>query len=62
MALEISADDSVERSRPWLLAGPGAAAQTTSGPELVQQLRAGGYVLLMRHAHSPSAMPAKNAA
>jgi hypothetical protein len=45
-----------------LLAGPGAAARTLSGPELVQQLRAGGYVLLMRHAHSPSATPAKNAA
>ena len=41
---------------------PSRSRQTLSGPELVQQLRAGGYVLLMRHAHSPSAMPAKNAA
>lgn len=39
-----------------------AAAQTLSGPELVKHLQEGGYVLLMRHAHSPATPPEKTAA
>jgi hypothetical protein len=33
------------------------AAQTLSGPALVTALQRGGYVLVMRHASSPSAPP-----
>ncbi|HUO22776.1 MAG TPA: histidine phosphatase family protein [Caulobacteraceae bacterium] len=40
----------------------GAQAQTLSGPDLVAQLQRGGYVLLMRHAASPFAIPDKSAA
>jgi hypothetical protein len=39
-----------------------AGAQTMSGPELVKHLQEGGYVLLMRHAHSPSAPPDRSGA
>jgi phosphohistidine phosphatase SixA len=39
-----------------------ANARTLSGPALIAQLQQGGYVLLMRHASSPSAVPAKSAA
>lgn len=54
--------------RPWLAAclaltmfcGGGAAkAETLSGRALVEALHHGGYVLLMRHAHSPDAAPDK---
>ncbi len=45
-----------------LFAGVGAGAQTSAGPELMKQLRGGGYVLLMRHAHSPVTLPDKNSA
>jgi phosphohistidine phosphatase SixA len=37
-------------------------AETLTGASLVQHLRQGGYVLLMRHAHSPVALPDKNSA
>jgi phosphohistidine phosphatase SixA len=36
-----------------------ANADTLSGASLIEHLRQGGYVLLMRHAHSPSAPPDK---
>lgn len=36
-----------------------AQAETLSGPALVQSLRQGGYVLLMRHASSPHDVPDK---
>ena len=36
-----------------------AHAQTLSGPALVQALRHGGYVIVMRHASSPQKPPAK---
>ena len=39
------------------LALPSARAQTLSGPDLVQALRQGGYVIVMRHASSPPAPP-----
>jgi phosphohistidine phosphatase SixA len=39
------------------LAGPASAA-TLSGAKLADALRSGGYVLVMRHASSPSAPPA----
>jgi phosphohistidine phosphatase SixA len=39
-----------------------ATAQTLAGASLVQHLRQGGYVLLMRHAHSPSEPPQKGVA
>lgn len=39
-----------------------AEAETLSGASLVQHLRGGGYVLLMRHAHSPASPPTKNMA
>jgi phosphohistidine phosphatase SixA len=39
-----------------------ASAAETPGPELVAQLRQGGYVLLMRHASSPLAVPDKASA
>jgi phosphohistidine phosphatase SixA len=45
-----------------LFANVGTGAQTLSGPELVKQLREGGYVLLMRHARSPATLPDKNSA
>jgi phosphohistidine phosphatase SixA len=45
-----------------LFAGVGAGAQTSPGPELMKQLRGGGYVLLMRHARSPVTLPDKNSA
>ena len=38
--------------------GTVADAQTLSGPALVQALRAGGYVIVMRHASSPRDVPA----
>jgi phosphohistidine phosphatase SixA len=39
-----------------------AAAQTLNGPELVAALRAGGHVIVMRHASSPRDVPDKKAA
>ena len=48
-----------------LVAGHGigpARAEAQAAFPLVQQLRAGGYVLLMRHAHAPSARPTKEIA
>jgi phosphohistidine phosphatase SixA len=36
-----------------------AQAQTLSGPALVKALQAGGNVIVMRHASSPSEIPAK---
>jgi phosphohistidine phosphatase SixA len=55
------------RARPHVLAGivaavaalscPQASPQTLSGKPLVEALRQGGYVLVMRHAHSPHASP-----
>jgi hypothetical protein len=39
-----------------------ASAQTLAGASLVEHLRQGGYVLLMRHAHSPSEPPQKGVA
>jgi phosphohistidine phosphatase SixA len=38
------------------------SAQTLTGAKLVQALRHGGYVIVMRHASSPQAPPAKDAA
>lgn len=40
-----------------LLGVHSAGAQPLTGPALVQALRQGGYVLLMRHAHAPTALP-----
>jgi hypothetical protein len=37
-------------------------AETLAGASLVQHLRQGGYVLLMRHAHSPPEPPASSVA
>jgi phosphohistidine phosphatase SixA len=37
-------------------------AETLAGPSLVQHLRQGGYVLLMRHAHSPPTLPDRSSA
>ena len=39
-----------------------ALAQTLSGTALVQHLRQGGYVLLMRHASAPAARPDRQSA
>jgi phosphohistidine phosphatase SixA len=39
-----------------------SAAQMLSGPALVQALRRGGYVIVMRHASSPAAPPSAAAA
>ena len=36
---------------------PIVQAQTLAGASLVQHLRQGGYVILMRHAHSPGELP-----
>ena len=36
-----------------------AQAQTLSGPALVKALQAGGHVIVMRHASSPSEIPAR---
>lgn len=36
-----------------------AQAQTLSGPALVKLLQAGGHVIVMRHASSPSEIPAR---
>jgi phosphohistidine phosphatase SixA len=44
------------------LAGGEAAAQSLSGAALVQALRQGGYVLVMRHASSPTVLPDRAAA
>ena len=42
----------------WLmLSASAAAAQALSGPSLVDALRSGGYVLVMRNAQSPDAVP-----
>jgi phosphohistidine phosphatase SixA len=41
------------------LAFPAAHAQSLSGQALVNALRAGGYVILMRHASSPAVRPDK---
>jgi phosphohistidine phosphatase SixA len=44
----------------WLLPAllcPPAGAQSLSGQALVQALRQGGYVIVMRHAHSPRMRP-----
>jgi phosphohistidine phosphatase SixA len=44
-------------------AAPNAAhSETMNGTSLVRHLRQGGYVLLMRHAHSPSAPPHRSMA
>jgi len=40
-----------------VLAASAAYAQPLAGAPLVEALRAGGYVLLMRHASSPQALP-----
>ena len=45
-----------------LLAASAVHAQTLSGAALVQALRQGGYVIVMRHASSPRETPAKEAA
>lgn len=37
-------------------------AQTLSGADLVEALRGGGYVIVMRHAASPRARPEESAA
>lgn len=42
-----------------LLAGSQASAQTVSGGALVNELRQGGYVIVMRHASSPARPPDK---
>jgi phosphohistidine phosphatase SixA len=42
-----------------LVTGNAANADTLSGPSLVEHLRQGGYVILMRHAHSPLELPSK---
>lgn len=39
-----------------------ASAETLTGTALIQHLRKGGYVLLMRHASSPSAPPGRKSA
>lgn len=39
-----------------------ASAEMLSGSALVEHLRQGGYVLLMRHASSPAALPDKHSA
>lgn len=42
----------------WLgLSAAEAAAQSLSGPKLVDALKGGGYVLVMRNAHSPDEVP-----
>jgi phosphohistidine phosphatase SixA len=41
----------------WLIAVNLAHGETLAGQELIGKLRAGGYVLLMRHAKSPGAPP-----
>ncbi len=49
----------------WLTAMPSTGpvrADELQGASLVQHLRAGGYVLLMRHAHSPTALPTREIA
>ena len=38
-------------------AAPRIQAQELAGAALVQQLRVGGYVLVMRHARSPTTLP-----
>jgi hypothetical protein len=45
----------------WL-AGNEAHAQTLSGEALIEALRTGGYVLVMRHAHSPRQPPTADTA
>jgi phosphohistidine phosphatase SixA len=45
-----------------LLMAPQAPAQTLSGEALVNALRQGGYVLVMRHASSPREAPARQTA
>jgi phosphohistidine phosphatase SixA len=40
-----------------LWSAPGAVAQTLSGAALADALRGGGYVLVMRHANAPAALP-----
>ena len=39
-----------------------ASAETLAGAALIQHLRKGGYVLLMRHASSPTTLPTKQTA
>jgi hypothetical protein len=46
----------------FALFGVVAQAQTLAGPSLIARLKQGGYVLLMRHAASPFAIPEKAAA
>jgi phosphohistidine phosphatase SixA len=42
----------------WLsVSAATAVAQALSGPNLVDALKGGGYVLVMRNAHSPEAVP-----
>jgi phosphohistidine phosphatase SixA len=43
------------------LAGP-ASAETLAGTALVEHLRKGGYVLLMRHASAPTTLPDRQSA
>jgi hypothetical protein len=45
-----------------LCCGSAAVAQSLSGPALVDALRHGGYVLVMRHAHAPEEPPSRAAA
>jgi hypothetical protein len=42
-----------------LLAASQASAQTLSGAALVNALKQGGYVIVMRHASSPAVPPDK---
>jgi phosphohistidine phosphatase SixA len=46
----------------FLAVAAGARADTLTGRELVAALRSGGYVIVMRHARSPSAPPDANSA
>jgi phosphohistidine phosphatase SixA len=45
-----------------MFSAPESLAQTLSGRALVDQLRQGGYVLVMRHANSPATRPDRNSA
>jgi len=45
-----------------MLAAPAASAQTLSGETLVNALRQGGYVLVMRHTSSPREAPGRGSA
>jgi phosphohistidine phosphatase SixA len=47
---------------PWLLTMGPAHAQSLTGAVLLQALRQGGYVIVMRHASSPAEAPDANTA